>query len=179
MEADWEVEIGGGAPVIEALWPGFVDLRAAPERIVEITEAAAFSPLAGLLLALNGPGSPVWTSKCDHWEPEPRTVAIYIDMLPREGAVFAEWDQAEVFCREYVGRLQMVVLPETEPACTISLVIRQAIAGKAEGFGITAYLSAKGSDRTEASAGLAKIAAAFAGALPALNSPAAWGSKLQ
>ena len=32
MEADWEVEIGGGAPVIDALWPGFVDLRAARAR---------------------------------------------------------------------------------------------------------------------------------------------------
>ena len=25
MEADWEVEVGGGAAVIEALWEGFVD----------------------------------------------------------------------------------------------------------------------------------------------------------
>ena len=42
MEADWEVEVGGGSPVIEALWPGFVDLRLYPERIGEIQEAAGF-----------------------------------------------------------------------------------------------------------------------------------------
>ena len=85
MEADWEVEIGGGAAVIEAEWPGFVDLRADAGRVVEIAEAAAFPPLAGLLLALNAAESPVWTSKCDLWEPEPGARAIYIDMLPREG----------------------------------------------------------------------------------------------
>ena len=46
MEADWEVEIGGDAPVIEAQWPGLVDLRANPERICEIAEASAFPPLS-------------------------------------------------------------------------------------------------------------------------------------
>ena len=30
MEADWEVEIGGGAPVIDACWDGYVDLRFNP-----------------------------------------------------------------------------------------------------------------------------------------------------
>jgi hypothetical protein len=30
MEADWEFEVGGDAPVIDALWPGFVDLRLSP-----------------------------------------------------------------------------------------------------------------------------------------------------
>jgi len=79
MEADWEVgdrrrSAGDRSPLA-----GFVDLRAAPERIVEIAEAAAFPPLAGLLLALNAPESPVWTSKCDRWEPEPgRWVSILI-----------------------------------------------------------------------------------------------------
>ena len=27
MEADWEFEVGGEAPVIEASWEGFIDLR--------------------------------------------------------------------------------------------------------------------------------------------------------
>ena len=31
MEADWEFEVGGDAPVIEALWAGFVDLRSQPD----------------------------------------------------------------------------------------------------------------------------------------------------
>ena len=43
------------------------------------------------------------------------------------------WRQAEAFCREAVGRLAGIELPE----CSVELVIRQATAGEAEGFGIT------------------------------------------
>ena len=38
MEADWEIEIGGDAPVIEAHWFGFVDLRIEPSRANELPE---------------------------------------------------------------------------------------------------------------------------------------------
>ncbi len=175
MEADWEVEIGGGAPVIEAEWPGFVDLRSHPERIAEIAEAAAFPPLAALLLALNAPESLVWTSKCDMWEPEPAVQAAYIDLLSLEGKVFIRWQQAEAFCREYVARLAQIALPVLGAECSLDLVIRQAVAGQAEGFGITAYLSAKATHPTDASAALASIMATFVDALP----PTMQGSKLQ
>jgi len=179
MEADWEVEIGGGAPVIEALWPGFVDLRIAPERIVEITETADFAPLAALLLALNASDSPVWTSKCDRWEPEPDALAFYIDMLPREGAVFSEWQQAEGFCRTYVDRLNATALPDCGPNCSVELVVRQAVAGEAEGFGVTAYLSVKSKTGAEAAKMLGAVMAGFADALPPVGPPEKPGSKLQ
>lgn len=202
MEADWEVEIGGGAAVIEADWPGFVDLRVEPKRILEIAEAAAYPPLAGLLLALNGAGSAVWTSKCDRWEPEPGALATYIDMLPREGGVFAELEHVECFCRAYVDRLARIEFPEcgggaglaleqevdadSGPAYTIELVIRAAIAGQAEGFGITAYLGARAVTPAEVTAGritpagaLALVMAGFADAAPPGRTAAASGSKLQ
>src|SRR5271163_2676991 len=80
MEADWEVEIGPGAPVIDAEWSGFIDLRRTPGRIGEIAEVQQFPALAEVLLRLNGPhsdldaitstavwGSSIWTSKCDFW----------------------------------------------------------------------------------------------------------------
>ena len=162
MEADWEVEAGGGAPVIEALWPGFVDLRRNPERIGEIREAAASPALAGLLRALNGAGSPVWTSKCDLWEPEANELACYVDLLPVASGVFARWEQAEAFCREWVERLAPAPLTE----CRVDLVVRQAIAGEAEGFGVTAYLSATGRDRSGAAELLADLLVVFAGAIP-------------
>jgi hypothetical protein len=202
MEADWEIEIGGGAPVIEALWPGFIDLHIHPELIIEIAEAAACAPLASLLLALNAPESPVWTSKCDLWEPEPGALASYIDLLPRAGLVFAEWQQAELFCREYVARLDRIVFPECrqETRCdrdpgaggdrgagySIDLVIREAVAGEVGGFGITAYLGAKVStladasaDRMPTAAALSVVMAGFADALPLPESPAPAESKLQ
>ena len=147
MEADWEVEVGGGAPVIDALWSGldgaagFVDLRAHPERIVEIEEAANCAPLAKLLLALNAAQSSVWTSKCDVWEPESGALALYLDVLPLTGEVFAELRQAEDFCRQVVRNLESA---ENSADGSVELVIRQAIAGENDGFGVTAYLNAQG-----------------------------------
>ena len=38
MEADWEFEIASDAPVIDAAWTGFVDLKLQPERVTEISE---------------------------------------------------------------------------------------------------------------------------------------------
>jgi hypothetical protein len=195
MEADWEVEVGGGAPVIEALWPGFVDLRQTPQRLAEIAEAAAFPPLAGLLRALNSAGSPVWTSKCDVWEPAASdlaspgsdslnssaastaqaALACYIDLLPRAGQVFAQWQQAETFCREWVARLVPLGLSD----CRVDLVVRQAIAGDAAGFGVTAYVGAVGPDRAAASRALAAALAAFADSRLPAASPSTPVSKLQ
>ncbi len=62
MEADWEFEIGGGAPVIEAWWPGFVDLRRNLASIADIPEAVEVPALGDVLIRLNGHSSPVWTT---------------------------------------------------------------------------------------------------------------------
>ena len=68
------------------------------------------------------------------------------------------------------------------PAYTIELIVRQAVAGEAEGFGVTAYLGARATTLEEAAAGritaaeaLAQVMAGFGDALP----PAVAGSKLQ
>jgi hypothetical protein len=174
VDADWEVEIGGGAAVIEALWPGWIDLGNQPERIDEIGEVAALPALEAFLLALNAADSPLWTSKCDVWEPETGTLACYVDLLPVEVKVFARWQQAEAYCRECVARLAGTELQE----CCVELVIRQATAGAAEGFGITAYLSAKDAGLGAASA-LAAGMAAFADALKGPAGSRGAGSKLQ
>jgi hypothetical protein len=187
MEADWEVEVGGGAPVIEAFWPGFVDLRRTPEGIGEIVEAAAFPPLAGLLRSLNAAASPLWTAKCDFWEPEADpagfgacesssfVLACYVDLLPSAGLVFAEWRQAEAYCRAWVARLASDRLPE----CGIELIVRQAVAGPAEGYGVTAYLRAAGPDRSAAAASLAAALVAFADAIPLAAAPENAAPKIQ
>jgi hypothetical protein len=184
MEVDWEVEIGGGAPVIEAAWPGWIDLRTQPERVSEIAEAASFAPLGKLLKALNAPASPLWTSKCDLWQEETSELACYVDLLPVEGKVFGEWQQAEIFCRSYVARLDGISLLVDEATANdfetnVSLVIRTAVVGEAEGFGITAYLSAGSAAKADAAAALSSAMDAFADALPAVRSPAQGGSKLQ
>jgi len=183
MEADWEVELGGGAPLVEALWPGFVDLRSSAERVGEIPEATVFPPLGELLKALNAPASPLWTAKCDLWQPNPDDIlpgalfawASYIDLLPVEGKVFAQWQQAEAFCRKWVALLRPLPLAD----CRIDLVVRLAIAGETEGFGMTAYLGAAGACEAAAAERLAALMTLFAATIPGIETPAAPASKLQ
>jgi len=181
LEADWEVEVGGTAPVIEAHWPGFIDLRAEPLRIGDIAEATTFPPLADLLLALNSVGSPVWTSKCDLWVPEAGALACYVDLLPLKGGVFAEWEQAEAFCRELVKRITPRILPAggtqygrhpimitgdgSASAPSITLVVRRAITGQLEGFGVTAYFSADALCPPDAATATTAAMVAFSNAL--------------
>ena len=154
MEADWEIEIGQGAPVIDALWDGFVDLSAAPERISEIEEARGFLPLQHALLALNSAGSTIWTAKCDFWavqDFDPSEMAAseaeagsglgcYIDLLPKDGQVFSSVAEAEDWSRRIVAGLKPV-----DARCSrIDLVVRQAFTGQIDGFGVTAYITACG-----------------------------------
>src|SRR5271155_5837199 len=109
MQADWEFELGSGAPVIEARWSGFVDLRLDPRRAFLLPEAAQLPALAQALLRLNAAASPVWTSKCDFFpslapgefdadeldappSSSVHAVACYIDLLPRSDQ---EWTVPE------------------------------------------------------------------------------------
>jgi hypothetical protein len=183
--------VGQGASVIEAAWAGFVDLRRAPQRVAEIAEAAAFPPLAELLLALNADDSPVWTAKCDFWEAEDvestgivpesaadrclQALACYVDVLPAEERVFAQWHQAEALCRDWVARLNAVAAPR----CRINLVVRQALVGEAEGFAVTAYIAGAGGDRAQATEALAAAMAAFSEVIPGGATPAHDASQIQ
>ena len=96
-------------------------------------------------------------------------------MLPAEARVFLRWQQAESFCREWAARLDPVPAPQSN----VELVVRQAVAGEIEGFGITAYLAASGPDPNAAAAALAAAMVAFAGAVPPALPPATRASKLQ
>jgi hypothetical protein len=148
MEADWEVEIGPDTPVIDALWPGFIDLRRTPERIGEIDETGKFPALAEVLLRLNrsesNPGLSsdssmdsmlddvssqlqVWSSKCDLWTQDRSSDS---------------WDPDEM---DATPAESVVAL-----ACYIDLLIRRAFTEDGEVFGITAYTTACGADSAAA-----------------------------
>ena len=195
MDIDWEVEIGGGAPIIDTDWPGFIDLRSEPNRLREIAEAVSFPPLANLLTAINGASSPWWTSKCDFWRPEPFTSACYVDVLPRATSVFADWHEAESLCRACVARIGCAdsefAKSSIPMACfdrcgcneqteiSINMVIRAAISKKQEGFGITAYMSATANSVGDATAALAHAMDLFADALLYGSAPQGSSSTLK
>jgi hypothetical protein len=51
----------------------------------------------------------------------------------------------------------------------VEFVVRQAVTGLAEGFAITAYVSAEGHDRLGAAETLARALGAFADAIPTVE----------
>ena len=179
MEADWEVEAGGDAPMIDAQWPGFVDLRLHPERAWQLPEAAELPALAEALATLNDAASLVWTSKCDVWpvlEPDEfdpdeldappgcaaRAMGCYIDLLPRSDRLWAAPALAASWCKGVCARLRAVPLR----SCRVDFVVRRAlISPERMDFGITAYLTACGPSAAEANRTLQAALAAFAGAL--------------
>jgi hypothetical protein len=162
MEADWEIEIAADAPVIDALWSGFLDLRINPDAVAALEEVQRLSALGNTLLHINGsiPGQSqrrtnlFWTSKCDLWIPEwidhdemeaseaesAFALACYIDLIPQDNGLFASLPELESKARQIIPSLR------TKPVyCSrIDLILRQAIAGDRHGYGITAYITACG-----------------------------------
>lgn len=179
MEADWEFEVGGDAPVIEACWPGFVDLRLAPERACELPEAAELPALAASLQTLNGNGSPVWTSKCDLWSAlEPNgfdpdeldavpscsahVTSCYVDLLARSDQQWSNPHLIQAACKRVCSLLGSVALR----CCRVDLVVRNALVtpDRME-LGITAYVTACGATMASARNVLESALAALAHAL--------------
>jgi hypothetical protein len=183
MEADWEFEVGAGAPVIEARWPGFIDLRHNPERASELAEVLAAHALAETLVTLNADTSPVWTSKCDVWpvvdfaefdpdeldaplERAAHAVGCYIDLLPRSGRQWDAQAKIEADCKRVCILLRAMPLR----CCRVDLVVRRASRTPDPGYagsidlGITAYLTSCGPTEAEAKAVLEIALEAFADA---------------
>jgi hypothetical protein len=184
VEADWEFELGPdeaglAAPVIDACWQGFVDLRRSPERVRALPEAAQLPALAEALIRLNGSGSLVWTAKCDYWPhldssefdadelaapPGCATHATgcYIDLLPSNRQQWAQPEQAEKACNRWCGLLRAAPLT----CCRVDLVIRRALlTPEQRELGITAYLTSCGPSAAEAVQRLEAALAAFTDAI--------------
>lgn len=172
MEADWEFEVGGDAPVIDAYWPGLINLREEPERVGQIAETQALPELADVLLQLNQEESPVWTSKTEIFTPEQIdrdeltasldeaqfTIACYIDLLRRNEQIWKLPSKAEKECRSLCAQLREIPLR----CCRVDLVIRRAELSDGIDFGITAYLTACGGTLVDARKRLAECLAVFA-----------------
>ena len=190
MEADWEVEVGDGAPVIVADWPGFVDLRTAPERANRLMEAGQLPELAEALARLNAAESPVWTSKCDVWpldtfdadeldapaESAHEAMGCYIDLLPKGGG---QWSKPELV-GEWCRNVSACVRDYPLRCCRVDLVVRGALIDmETPGYGVSAYLSAAGPDAAEASRVLSTAVFAFANSVVRIRPADAAAPKLQ
>jgi hypothetical protein len=193
MQADWEFELGSGAPVIEAHWSGFADLRLDPRLAFLLPEAAQFPALAEVLMRLNAAASSVWTSKCDFFpnlkpgefdadelDAPPASsvhaVACYIDLLPRSDQQWAVPTRIDAWCKALCARLHSIPLR----CCRVDLVIRRAlIAPDANDLGITAHATACGPTLAEAASALRAALAALADSVAPSSPPAESAKKLQ
>jgi hypothetical protein len=174
MEADWEFEVGGDAPIIEAHWAGFVDLRLEPNRATGLEEAPRLPGLAEALARLNATNSPVWTCKTDVFVPDQidpdeldakgeeatHSIACYVDLLTRSDQQWNIPFKAERSCKELCAQLRNIPLR----CCRIDLVVRRAyIEPDLNDLGVTAYFTACGSTENGAKIRLAACLSLFAG----------------
>ena len=189
MEADWEVEIGREAPVIDVLWAGFVDLRRSQERAGALAEVVQLPALAKVLVRLNEAASPVWTSKCDVWqvtefdpdeldppgESSIRAMACYIDLLCRDEQWLSPAEATE-WCSTVCSRIRAVPLR----CARVDLIVREAVVStERTSLGVTAYVTACGPTEADAARVLAAALAVLADSILPTAPPAAGASKLQ
>lgn len=178
LEADWEIEIGADAPLIEITWPGFVNLRGVPEDANKLPEVALLPCLASVLVRLNTPGSTLFTVKCDVWaiyeidpsefdaesEAAAHGLACYVDLLPRNPEEWPNHEKVSAWCNRVCATLRSASLR----SCRADLVLRQAVGGTMQSaIGVTAYLAACGPTEASAKAHLAAALVAFADAIVA------------
>lgn len=169
MEADWTAEIGPGLAIMDADWPGFIDLRRNAEAIHELPEAGACPGLAEALAQLNAARSPVFTCKCDAWALDASDLdpyefdasasncrsgaAAYIDVLVRAGELYRSFEWHEQLARRAAEHLRSLGMAGGR----VDLVIRAAECAGISGFGITLYAAACAADAERAWAAMAPM----------------------
>ena len=172
MLAAWSVECGADDPVVEVPWSDvsglhFVDLRENPYDLDQIAEAEHHPALMQALRALNATRSPVFTAKCDAWAMDaeelealrldldlsaaeaPQGFVSYLDLIWRERALFVSFHQQE----QRLHRLARLLEPLDHPYAATDAVLRPALvdlAGPQEGFAVTLYVKALGTDAAHA-----------------------------
>jgi hypothetical protein len=171
MLSEWNAECSNDAPTLIVPWSDaatgshFIDLRAEPYDIAEISEAELQPSLGRALRSLNATRSPFLTAKCDAWtltiandadtieslrlelmlsdEDEHFGFGSYIDLLWRERSVFASAHQQQDRLDRIIRRAQKLNHPEAALEC----VLRPAfidLNAPLEGFATTLYITALG-----------------------------------
>jgi hypothetical protein len=178
MLATWSAECGADDPVLVVPWsdtssqhdPGglhFVDLRENPYDLDQIAEAEAHPALMQALRALNATRSPLFTAKCDAWPMDAAELATqqleldlspaeapagfmsYIDLVWRDRPLFVSFHQQE----QRLHRLSRLLDPLDHPYAAAEAVLRPALVdltGPQEGFAVTLYVKALGTDAPHA-----------------------------
>jgi hypothetical protein len=138
MQADFSIELGGGAPALEIPWNSndpnvrYYDVKNHPELVQQIPEAVAYPELGSFLSRINAPGFPLASAKCDVWlssevAPEEeifgdRKFVSYVDLVFVDEADRCSLEKHEAFAQELCRLLGHA----PEIAATVELVIRHS-----------------------------------------------------
>lgn len=166
MEADWSVEIGGEAPVIDIGWPGWIDLSQDTAQVHSLDEAQAFPPLGQALRIILCDCKLFASTKCDFWMEDfadeaeasgpdafcsdaencQRIAGCYIDLLPQQLADWSQLTTVERWVRAFTQTLRRADCPNAR----VEIVLRQAFFSATTGIGLSLY--AYGCGATDATA---------------------------
>lgn len=167
MDAELSVELCADDPTLSLPWsdPGqrwhYVDLRAHPEQIGEITELLYLPELREFLMTVNSASSNLQSAKCDAWFTDELTeeedmfgaackFASYVDVVFHQPAAQCSFPIHEAFGQRLVELLKRA--PEMQAAAEI--IIRRAHfeteVDVREGFYFTMYVHGYGDDEADA-----------------------------
>lgn len=173
MRVDWSVEIGPESASLEVPWRSedgrhrFLDLKANPELLLEITETIENPELAAFLAALNKPKSFLSTAKCDTWTSDSlddlegeelefnhsSKYASYVDVVFADMPVSLDFACHESLAKELTGLLQRA----PDFAAMAEIVIRSCyfhtdtdLDHSQNGFAITLFMAGYGDDADSA-----------------------------
>lgn len=172
MLAEWSAECAEDDPTLVVPWSDpatgahFIDLRAQPYDIAEISEAEQYPALSRALRALNAVRSPFLTAKCDAWHlsgPEHADALAslrleldldeenaaagfgsYIDLLWRERTLFASAHQQQDRLDRLTRRATRLQQQEARLECILRPAVYEANGTALEGYAFSLYLLAVG-----------------------------------
>ena len=167
MQVDFAVELGADDETLELPWatpdggPRYYNLKRQPEALALVEEAKRSPELKEFLAALNSPGSPLETAKCDIWatteiHPEeeifgaPWKFGSYVDFVFSGQSARYSFDDHEKF----LGKLTALLKRVPEIPASAEFLLRRCCFHEGEtireGFYVTFYLFGYGSDETTA-----------------------------
>jgi hypothetical protein len=163
MDVDWSVELSAEDPMLAVPWAAedgslrYYDLRARPELLLYVDEAAQHPELGEFLSAANSTHSRLQSAKCDVWTSRDLGEAeaiygasckfcSYVDLFFVDAASRADFPQHEDFAQKLAALLKRA--PQISAAA--EFIVRRAHYDGKPGFYFTFELAGYGDDGEDA-----------------------------
>ncbi len=163
MDVDWSVECGADDPTLAVPWQSedgslrYYDLRARPELLLYVDEAARHRQLGEFLNAVNSRNSRLQSAKSDVWFSRELNEAeaiygatckfcSYVDLFFADASTRNDFPQHEEFAKKLTELLKRA--PQISAAA--EFIIRRAYYNAEPGFYFTFELAGYGDDEEDA-----------------------------